>query len=146
ETQLQMVRYAPFAAKAKISQHQAILRQQIHQGQKVLIRAIHGQPMPANHLPDPIEYPTQFQANRPAAFVSILGTNLLSRPPLTNRKQQFNRKTVHHIEQTGFSQQLVSLILMPFQLSLKRCPVWQPAEQSIIVTFQPAVECPKAST
>jgi hypothetical protein len=48
----------------QISQYQAISSQQIDQWQKVLVTLIHGQPMPAHHLPQAIENPAQFHANR----------------------------------------------------------------------------------
>jgi len=146
EAQFQVVRDTCFTAKAKISQDQTILDQQINQEQEILITVIHGQPVPTYHLSQAIDNPAQFQANRPPTLIAALGANLPARASLSNGKQQFNRKTIDDIQQTRFRQQLVGVMLMPSQLPLQGRSLWQTTEQSIIIPFQPAIEGPKAST
>ncbi len=134
-----------FTAKAEIGQDQTIVCQQGDQRQKVLVAVMHGRPMPAHDLSQPIENPAQFQTNRPAPFVFVLRTQLLCRAALSNRKQQFNRKTIHYIQQTRFCQQLIRLILMVPQLSLEGRPLRQSSKQPIPVAFQPAAKGSKPS-
>ena len=86
EAQLQIFRRTRLTAKAQICQHQTI-RQQVNQGKKILVTMIHGQPVPADNLPQTIEYPADFQTNRPTAFIAVLGADLLSRVPCPNGKQ-----------------------------------------------------------
>src|SRR5262249_21180653 len=145
ETQLQIVGNTRFATEAQIRKDQAIASQQIDQGQKILVRPVHRQSVPAHDLSDMIEHPTQLDANRPTALVSIFRTNLSPIASLPNRKQQLNRKTIHDIEHTRRRQQLVGLMLMPFELFEKRCAFWQATKQRVVIPLEPAIERPKAS-
>src|SRR5258708_26714864 len=102
--------------------------------------------MPTDDLSEPIEYPAQFEANRPAAFILVLGANLLWGASLSNGKQQFDRKAVDDIHQPRFSQQLIRMILMLMQLTQQGRSIRQASEQSVIIAFQPTVKRPKPST
>src|SRR5436190_566915 len=141
-----MVRNTRLTAKAQIGQHQTISRQQGYQREKILVTMIHGQPVPDDDLSQTIQYPAHFQSNRPTAFIAVLGADLLRRASCPNGKQQLNRKTVHHIQQTGISQQLISPDLVPSQLAQQRGAIRQPTEQPIPIALEPAVESSKVST
>jgi hypothetical protein len=69
QAQFQVVGNARFATTAKISQNKSISRQQIDQGQKILVGVIHWQPTPAHDLSHVVENPTQLHANRPTPLV-----------------------------------------------------------------------------
>src|SRR5664279_1915765 len=99
--------------------------------------------MPPNHRSQRVENPTQLNANRPAAFVAVLLAQLLLRASRADRKQQFNRKAVDHIQQGRRLQEPINMILLSTQLALKRSAVRQPAEERIVVALQPAAESAK---
>jgi len=82
---------------------------------KAFVIHVHGVPVPRDDTAGSIEKPTQLDANAPTTFVFAFLANLLLAASFPDGKQQLNRVSVNHCEETRFSHQQVTPILMCFQ-------------------------------
>ncbi len=110
--QLEIRRYAIFAAKAQISQGNGHAIQTLNLIVEILVMGIHRQPFPAHNTPQVIEYPAQFDPNRPASFILVLFAYLFVTPSFADRKKQFNGKAIAGRAKRRFGQKSITQRLM----------------------------------
>lgn len=108
--------------------------------QKGVIRDVHFVPNPASDLSEGVEYPSHLKADTPPTFITALGPNLLLAAALPDRKDEFNGKTIDHIEHTGLGHQYISMPLLAPELSQQDRALRQPTEQRSVITYQPAIK------
>ena len=137
--QLAVGRNPLHTAKAIISQHNATSVGLFDRGMEVLIMGIHRGPIPVHHLPRIIEQPAQFDADTPASFIFAFLAHLLRTTTLSDGKEQLNRITIDHGEETGLSQQLVAPVLMGLEQPLQAGTLGQSRKQVAIVATETAV-------
>jgi hypothetical protein len=78
-----------------------------------------------------------------ASFILAFLAHLLWTAPLPDGKEQFNRVTDNHREETWLSRQLAIPVLMGLQEQLQPPSLRQSSKQGIIVALEPAIEGPK---
>src|SRR5689334_6730240 len=87
-TQFEVRRDTLLIAETQISQGNRFLLVMLEQEVKILVRSVQGQPVPLDHAPGLIQQPPQPDANRPAAFVLTLASNLTFAKTFADEKEQ----------------------------------------------------------
>src|SRR5947209_5578695 len=96
--QFDVGRHTRSTAKAPISQDNRLAVVFLKESQEILVRTVHLIPNPAADLPTAVKNPTQLDAHTPAAFVLTLSAKLRFGTTFSNRKDQLDRITIHHIQ------------------------------------------------
>jgi hypothetical protein len=139
-TQLAVLRHAAFLPKAVIGEHDTATAELLDQLLELVVRRVHGIPIPIDNLAEAIEHPTQLDPDAPPSFVFGLLAELLWTTPLPNGKQQFNREAVDDQEKAGVGQKPLVPVLMGDQQTLDARAIRQPGKQGLIVAFEPAIK------
>src|SRR5579871_1207724 len=101
---LDVGRQAVGRAEAPIGQDDGLTIIFLKEVQEMLVSIVHFVPNPATNLTTTVEDPTQLDTHTPAAFVAAFGPELLLGAALANRKNQFYRVAIHHIQHTRLLQ------------------------------------------
>ena len=141
--QFAVVRNALHTAEAIVGQDNAPPVHLFNDRMEVLIRDIHGVPIPGNHFALLIEQTAQLDADTPAAFILALLPHLLGAAAFSDGKEQFNGIAVDHREETWHSQYLITPVLAGSEQTQQPTAIGQTREQMSIVPIEPAIKHPE---
>src|SRR6266852_3933173 len=142
---LEMFRSTVGVAEAQVSQGDGLVLEGSSKAVEVLVGMVQGVEIPLDQASVSVEHDPKSSANHPPTLVTPFLADLPLAAPLPNGKQQLDGIAIHHGKRARLRQKQVQPFLVYCQAPLQACPVWQAAEQAVIVSFQPAVECSKVS-
>src|SRR5437879_3435792 len=145
-TQLTVLRDAVLTAKTIIGQHNAASTELLDKRMELLVRDIHGVPIPIDHLAKAVENPTQLDPNAPTPFIFGLFANLLGAVSFSNGKQQLDRVAINNQEKAGGGEKPLVPVLVGDQQPLQPGAIGQASKQDIIVSFEPTVKGAKVTS
>ena len=129
-----------------ITQDDYLVFKPLNQGLKAGIVNIGGIPIPGRYQTQMIEHQAEFAFQEPAMIGFPLLSDLLVAPSLSYRVDQLDAIAVDNAQQTGFSQEGITPVLVSSQQPEEASPMGQSREHVPVVLVQPTVESPVAST
>src|SRR5215813_11791108 len=136
-TELEMVRCAVGITEAQIGQDNGLTSEVSGKTVKVFVRMVKGEEIPVNEASVGIQHHPEASTNHPATFVAAFLADLTLAASLPDGKQHLNWIAVHDRKKTGIRQKQIQPCFVGCQAPLQPCPVWQAAEQAIIIALQP---------
>ena len=116
-----------------------------NQGLKAGIVNIGGSTVPGSDQTQMIEHQAEFASHDPAMIGFPLLANLLGATPLSYGMDQLDAIAVDNAQQTGFSQEGITPVLVSSHQPEEASPMGQTRKQVSVILIQPTVECPIAN-